>query len=79
MKFFHGNTAKPLASIALCLAVALMFIGNSKRFVFHAPSCKYASCKYCNVSFKTFTEAVLAGYSPCGFCRLDMDITLRRR
>lgn len=79
MIFSGSNVTKRMASLALCFAFAFMFIGNSKRLVFHAPSCKYASCKYCNVSFKTFTEAVLAGYSPCGFCRLDMDITLRRR
>ncbi len=79
MNFFDNKNLKSLTSFVFCLAVALMFIGNSKRLVFHAPSCKYASCKYCNVSFKTFTEAVLAGYSPCGYCRLEMDITLRRR
>ena len=59
--------------------VLVMLIGNTKTLVFHAPGCKQASCNTCSVRFKSFTEAVLYGYSPCGFCRRQIDEILRKR
>ena len=66
--------------LAISLVFALvMLIGNSKTLVFHAPDCKQAGCEKCTVRFKSFTEAVLYGYSPCGFCRRQIDELLRKR
>ena len=70
------RVTRVLASVVFVVA---MLIGNSKTLVFHAPSCKYAGCSKCTVRFKSFTEAVLYGYSPCGFCRLQIDEILRKR
>ncbi len=42
--------------------------GNTGSFVFHAPGCKYATCKSCTVGFNSIGAALRAGYKPCKKC-----------
>ena len=42
--------------------------GNRNSNVFHAPWCRYYSCKNCTAKFKSRAEAVAAGYRPGGIC-----------
>ena len=42
--------------------------GNTGSFVFHAPGCRYATCKSCTVGFNSIGAALRAGYKPCKKC-----------
>jgi len=42
--------------------------GNTDSHVFHAPGCRYASCKSCTAGFNSIGEALRAGYTPCKKC-----------
>ncbi len=42
--------------------------GNTRSFVFHAPGCRYATCKSCTVGFNSIGAALRAGYKPCKKC-----------
>ena len=42
--------------------------GNCETKVFHKSSCRYYNCEQCTCDFSTRSEAINAGYSPCGVC-----------
>jgi len=43
--------------------------GNVNSRVFHQSSCEHYNCKNCTVVFVSRSEALAAGYRPCGRCR----------
>ncbi len=47
----------------------VVFHGNRRSRVFHAPWCRYYTCKNCVVEFTSKQEAIEAGYRPGGHCR----------
>ena len=47
---------------------ALVYHGNRQSRVFHAPWCRYYSCKNCTVVFQSRDAAIQAGYRPGGHC-----------
>jgi len=44
------------------------FHGNTGSRIFHAPGCKYYSCRHCTAVFNSIGEALRAGYRPCKRC-----------
>jgi hypothetical protein len=46
----------------------VVYHGNTKSHVFHAPDCRYYNCKICTTEFTSKEEAVAAGYTPCKAC-----------
>lgn len=42
--------------------------GNTSSHVFHAPGCRYATCKRCTAGFNSMGEALRGGYTPCKHC-----------
>lgn len=48
---------------------AVIYHGNTKSHVFHAPSCRYYDCSTCTQEFDSVQSAIDAGYSPCGICK----------
>jgi endonuclease YncB( thermonuclease family) len=50
------------------VAIDLLFHGNVKSKVFHAPGCRHYRCKNCTVVLKSPGEAVRAGYRPHKQC-----------
>ena len=46
----------------------LVYHGNPKTRVFHAPGCRFYNCKGCVVIFRSRQEALRAGYRPCRIC-----------
>lgn len=51
------------------VAVATAYNGNRKSHVFHRSSCRHFNCKNCTEGFGSRSEALQAGYKPCGRCR----------
>lgn len=49
--------------------IAGSFHGNVNSNKFHRPGCQHYNCKNCTAIFGSRSEAVAAGYSPCGICR----------
>ena len=47
----------------------LVYRGNRRSRVFHAPGCRYFNCKNCSVVFRSREEAINAGYRPGGHCK----------
>lgn len=45
------------------------YIGNKNSKVFHRPDCSYLPAGKNRVTFSTRSEAVDAGYTPCGSCK----------
>lgn len=48
---------------------SVVYHGNVKSKMFHAPGCKYYNCKNCTVIFNNSGEAIRLGYSPCKLCQ----------
>ncbi len=46
----------------------VVYHGNRRSRVFHAPWCRYYNCKNCTVVFRSREEAARAGYKPGGHC-----------
>ena len=46
-----------------------VYHGNRKSHVFHAPWCRYYSCKNCTAIFSSREDAMKAGYRPGGHCK----------
>ncbi len=49
-------------------SIAIVYHGNAKSHVFHAPDCRYYDCSNCTVEFASGAAAVAAGYRPCKVC-----------
>lgn len=49
-------------------AEAVVYHGNRRSHVFHAPSCPHYDCKNCTAIFSTREEAVTAGFRPDRRC-----------
>ena len=47
----------------------LVYHGNVKSKMFHAPECRYYNCKNCTAVFNNKEEAIRLGYSPCKLCQ----------
>ena len=47
----------------------MVYHGNVGSKVFHQPGCEHYNCKNCTAVFRSKSEAVAAGYRPCGRCR----------
>ena len=47
----------------------IIYHGNIKSHIFHAPGCKYYDCKSCTAIFYSREEAIKQGYRPCRICR----------
>lgn len=77
--FRHGNKAgqerkedlNTSSSPAKAVSPAgdMVYHGNIKSHVFHAPGCKHYDCQNCTESFSSKDEALKAGYRPCGNCK----------
>ena len=46
-----------------------VYHGNRNSHVFHAPWCRYYSCKNCTVIFNSREDAIKGGYRPGGHCK----------
>ena len=46
-----------------------IFHGNTSSHVFHKSSCRYFNCKNCTAIFNSRSEAIKAGFKPCGMCK----------
>ena len=44
------------------------FFGNVRSRVYHAKTCRNATCRNCTREFKTQVEAEAAGFRPAGDC-----------
>lgn len=77
--FRHGNNAiqekkensglPDTTSKAFSPAGSIVYHGNAKSHVFHAPGCRYYDCGNCFVKLSSRDEALKGGYRPCGICR----------
>ncbi len=47
----------------------VVYHGNVRSRVFHAPACPDYNCRHCTRVFESRDEAVAAGFRPCGTCR----------
>lgn len=47
----------------------LVFHGNVRSRVFHAPGCRHYDCKNCTETFPSREAALKSGYKPCGICK----------
>jgi len=47
---------------------SVVFHGNVRSKIFHAPSCRYYNCKNCTRLFSSREEAIAAGFRPCKRC-----------
>lgn len=47
----------------------IVYHGNRRSHVFHAPWCRYYHCKNCTAVFHSREKAIAAGYRPGGHCR----------
>lgn len=63
-----AREARALSLLAPRAASAMGFVGNVRSRVYHAPSCRNASCKNCTRQFATRAEADAAGFRPAGDC-----------
>ena len=48
---------------------SVIYHGNVKSKVLHAPGCKYYNCKNCTAVFNSRGEAIRLGYRPCKLCQ----------
>jgi len=49
--------------------IEFVFHGNKKSFKFHAPDCRYYTCKNCTSILNSLAEAKEKSFSPCGLCK----------
>jgi len=49
--------------------IGFVYHGNKKSFKFHAPDCRYYTCKNCTIILHSATEAEEKRFSPCGLCK----------
>lgn len=47
---------------------SVVYHGNRRSRVFHAPWCRYYNCKNCTVVFRSREQAIRSGYRPGGHC-----------
>jgi micrococcal nuclease len=63
-----AREAPSAAATASRSSSAAGFIGNVRSRVFHAPTCRNATCDNCTRRFATRQEAEAAGFRPAGDC-----------
>ncbi len=63
------NTSYKKKSSQKYSATSGEFHGNVKSHVFHRASCRHYNCKNCTQGFSSRSEALNAGYKPCGGCK----------
>lgn len=49
--------------------LVMVYHGNTKSRVFHAPTCRHFDCQNCTRVFTSREQAIAAGFRPCGICR----------
>ena len=54
--------------MAAAAQAATVYHGNTQTHIFHAPSCRYYSCKKCTAVFPSREAAVKSGFRPCKVC-----------
>jgi endonuclease YncB( thermonuclease family) len=67
------STPRPLssgrgASVKTGAGASVVFHGNTRSKVFHAPTCRNYNCPNCTRQFRSREEAVAAGFRPAGDC-----------
>ncbi len=60
--------AATMLFVVVATASSLVYHGNVKSHIFHAPHCRYFNCKNCRVVFNSREEAIKAGFRPCKIC-----------
>lgn len=66
--FRRGKGSSQTSRKTTIASASGVYHGNLKSQVFHAPSCRYYNCQNCGTVFSSRSEAISAGYRPCGMC-----------
>jgi len=63
-----ASASRPSARQEATSPQGLIFHGNIKSHVYHAPSCRNYNCRNCSRTFRSEADAQAAGFRPAGDC-----------
>lgn len=51
----------------------MLIHGDAQNRIFHLPGCANYDCTHCTLKFKDINIATKAGFTPCNYCKSQLD------